>query len=57
MTFLQELLSDKVSTGRGVMISESEYRYTVLLLMTCLVIASMFFAGLIAVAMMKESRR
>jgi len=57
MSFLQELLSDKVSTGRGVMISDNEFRYTILLLMTMLVLASVFFTGLIALAVIKEIRR
>jgi len=53
MTFLQELLSDKVSTGRGVMISDGEYRYTLLLLLTLIVMGLL----MLAVFMMKEIRR
>jgi len=53
MTFLQELLADKVSTGRDVIISDGEYRYTLLLLLTLIVVGLL----MIAVFMIKEIRR
>jgi len=57
MSFLQEILSDKVSTGRNVVISDNEFRYTVLLLMTCIFAATVLFMGLVTLAMIKEIRR
>jgi len=53
MNFFQELLSDKVSTGRGVMISNGEYRYTLLLLLTLIVVGLL----MVAVFVIKEIRR
>jgi|GEM_PF-2616952 len=53
MNFIQELLADKVTTGRDVMISECEYRYTLLLLLTLIVVGLL----MIAVFMIKEIRR
>jgi len=53
MNFLQELMSDKVTTSRDFAISEDEYRYTVLLLLTVIAVALVY----IAFSMMQEDRR
>jgi len=53
MNFIQELLSDKVSTGRDVLISDGEYRYTLLLLLTLVVVGLL----MVAVFVIKEIRR